>query len=197
MEQTNGQTITLNFSGPFTFTKGGNSLFHTAFVNSKGIYIWTIKDETNGVNYFHYIGETTSFGERHREHLIQITGLNYRIINPDFARQGIEKIVWNGMWRDKSPDAVATLLGKYDEVNKRVVEYVSLINIYFAPTACQTKLRRHIEGCIARGLRKKYPDLRRFYPDDNHVGTYPEPLGQKLMLSLPEPIAGLDREQFI
>jgi len=126
-----------------------------------------------------------------------MTGLNYRIIDPDFARQGIEKIVWNGMWRDKSLSAVATLLDNYNEVTKKVVDYIGLINVYFAPTNFETDLRRHIEGCLGWNLRNKYLDLKIFYPDDNHVGTKAQRLEQKLLINLPENISGIDREQII
>ena len=50
--------ITLDFVGPLKFHKGKNYLFESELVNSEGIYIWTIKDERNGKNYVHYIGET-------------------------------------------------------------------------------------------------------------------------------------------
>jgi hypothetical protein len=126
-----------------------------------------------------------------------MTGLNYRLVDPDFARQGIEKIVWNGMWRDKSPEAVANLLDNHDEVSKKVIECVGLINVYFGPTTLKSDLRKHIEGCLGWNLRNKYPNLKLFYPDDNHVGRKPELLEQKLIVNLPEPIAGIDREQMI
>jgi len=154
--------ITLDFFGPFKFTKGENYLYRSEYAGKEGIYIWTIKDEKNNVNYVHYIGETVSFGKRQREHFIQITGLNYRIIDPDFARQGIEKIVWNGLWRDRSLDAIATLLDNYGESSQKVKEYIGLINIYFAPTTLEKYLRRHIEGCIGWNFRNKYPDLKPF-----------------------------------
>jgi len=191
------QAITLDFFEPLKFIKGDNYLYDTEFVKSEGIYIWTIKDDKSGNNYIHYLGETVSFGKRQKEHLIQMTGLNYRIIDPDLARQGIEKIIWNGMWRDKSSNAVTTLLDNYNEVTKKVVDYIGLINVYFAPTTFETHLRRHIEGCLGWNFRNKYPDLKTFYPDDNHVGTKSHRLGQRLIVNLPENIAGIDREQTI
>ena len=191
------QTITLEFFGPFKFTKGDNYLFHSECVGREGIYIWTIKDEEHNLNLVHYIGETESFGKRQREHLIQITGLNYRIIDRDSARKGIEKILWNGMLRDRTKDAVANLLDNYDVVSKKVKEYIELINVYFASTKLETQLRKHIEGCIGWNLRTKHPDSKVFYPDDNHVGKKEKPLGLKLFVNLPEDIAGIDKELMI
>jgi hypothetical protein len=191
------QSITLDFYGPYKFTKGDNYLFDSEHIKCEGIYFWTIKDEINNKYFVHYVGETISFGKRQREHIIHLTGLNYRIIDADFARQGIEKIIWNGLWRDKSLSAVATLLDNYNEVTKKVVDYIGLIDIYFAPTKLETHLRRHIEGCLGWNFRNKYPDLKVFYPNDNHVGTKAQRLGQKLIVNLPESIEGIDNEQII
>ncbi|MEO6038670.1 MAG: hypothetical protein ABIQ93_09675 [Saprospiraceae bacterium] len=192
-----GQTISLDFFGPFKFIKGEFYLFESAFVKSEGIYIWTIKDEKNNQNFVHYVGETVSFGKRQKEHLIQITGLNYRIIDADLAKQGIEKIIWNGMWRDRTPNAVATLLDNYTEVSKKVVDYIGLINVYFAATTLEKHLRKHIEGCLGWNFRNNYPDHKTMYPDDNYVGIKAQRLGKNLLVNLPEEIVGIDREQII
>ncbi|MBW6533936.1 MAG: hypothetical protein K0B11_02925 [Mariniphaga sp.] len=190
-------TKTLDFYGPFKFTRGEKYLFHSDKINNEGIYIWTIKDEYKGINYVHYVGETTLFGKRQREHLIQMTGLNYGIWDAELAKQGISKMIWNGMWRNKSSDAVALLLDNYADLSKNVKDYIGLINIYFAPTTFTTNLRRHIEGCIGWNLRRKYPEFKIFFPDDNHIGTKANRLGQKIFLNIPEDIAGIDKELII
>lgn len=193
----NRMSTTLTFHGPFKFTRGEHYLFNTDFIKSEGLYIWTLKDEVDNTNYVHYIGETVCFGRRQRQHLIQITGLNYRIIDADFARQGLEKIVWNGMWRDRTPNAVADLLESYNDVSKKVTDYISLINVYFAPTTVELRLRRHIEDSIGWNFQRKYPELKKFYPGDHPLRTKMHWLGQRLLLNLPEPIAGIDQEQMI
>lgn len=183
----NGEEIkVLHFKGPYKFNKGDNYLFDSEFSKNEGIYIWTIKNIKNNLNYVHYIGETTSFFKRQKEHIIQITGLNYRIIEPNFAKQGIEKIIWNGMWRDKTKDAVSNLLENYGTVSKIVTEYISIINVYFAPTNYGKDLRKHIEGCIGWNFRNNYPHLKTFYPDDNHIGTKKERLGEKIIVRTDE-----------
>lgn len=189
--------VALTFHGPFTFTDGPHYLFNAPFLKSEGLYIWTIKDTIDGLNHVHYIGETGYFARRQRQHLVQLTGLNYPILDADFARQGVQKIIWNGLARDKSRNAAADLLENYNEVSKKVKAYVSLINIYFAPTLFALGMRRHVQDSIIWNFRTKYPELKRFYPDDSHAAVKPQRLKQNLLLHLPEAIAGIDNEQLI
>lgn len=192
-----GTAIELTFHGPFTFTKGDRYLFNTRFLKSEGLYIWTIKDAVDNANHVHYIGETGYFARRQRQHLIQMTGLNYPILDADFARQGLKKIIWYGMARDKSRSAAADLLESYNEVSQKVTGYVGLIHIYFAPTALGLRLRRHLQDSIIWNFRTNYPELKKFYTDDSHASIKPQRFGQTLLLELPEAIAGIDREQHI
>ena len=192
-----GNTIALTFHGPFTFTKGPHYLFNSGFLKNEGLYIWTIKDDVDNMNHVHYIGETGYFARRQRQHLVQMTGLNYPILDAGFARQGLQKIIWNGLARDKSRNAAADLLESYNEVSKKVTDYIGLINIYFAPTALGLRMRRHIQDSIIWNFRTNYPELKHFYPDDSHLLVKPLRRGQKLVLHLPEAIAGIDREQLI
>jgi hypothetical protein len=190
--------LALEFHGPFQLTAGLNSLYESEFVRYEGIYLWTIKDEVKNLNYVHYIGETTSFGKRQKEHLTNIVGLNYLILNAEQARLGKFDTLWNGMWRDKSPTAVSSMLESYQKISReQVLDYISLVNVYFAPTKLESGIRKHIEGCIGWNLREKAKqemELKKFYPDDNHVGTMSQKLNRKLIVRLPEPIAGIDPE---
>jgi hypothetical protein len=192
-----GTALVLTFHGPFTFTKGVRYLFSSGFSKQEGLYIWTIRDEVDQINYVHYIGETGYFARRQRQHLIQMTGLNYPILDADFARQGIKKVVWSGMARDKSRNAAADLLESYPEVSKKVPGYIGLLNVYLAPIRLRLPMRRHIQDCITWNFKAQYPELKKFYPDDSHACIKPQRLGQKLLLQLPEDIAGIDREQLI
>jgi hypothetical protein len=192
-----GTAPVLTFHGPYTFTKGERYLFNSGFLKQEGLYIWTIRDEADNINYVHYIGETGYFARRQRQHLIQITGLNYPILDAGFARQGIKKIIWQGMARDKSRNAAADLIENYNEVSQKVTAYIELITIYFAPIRLPLHLRRHIQDCMIWNFRTQYPELKGFFPDDSHATYKPERLGHKLLLQLPEAIAGIDREQLI
>ena len=77
------------------------------------IYLWIIKDTDSNINYIHYVGETINFSKRQKEHLAHILGLNYYVIDANLVKQGVHKIVWNGMWGDKSKDADSKTLENY------------------------------------------------------------------------------------
>jgi hypothetical protein len=124
-------------------------------------------------------------------------GLNYLILDADSTIKGIRKIIWNGMWKDKTENAVGNTIENYDLIRHQVTNHIKTIDIFFAPTKLTTDMRRHIEGCIALNLRKKYPDLAIFFPDDNRMQTKPKRLGEKVVITADEEILGLDDEIII
>ena len=183
--------ISLNFEGPFTFTGGGGSVFHSPFAASSGIYLWTFRQRSDNTHLIHYIGETVSLGRRHREHLIQILGLNYGIFAPDKATEGVCELLWAGLWRDKTPDGPSRQIEAYQTVHDDVTRYLVALNIFFAELKTDNRLRKHIEGCIGWNLRNKHPESKALYPDDNHVGTMPEKNHGELLIASSESIRGL------
>jgi hypothetical protein len=142
----------------------------------------------------HYVGETTSLGSRHRDHLIHIFGLNYGIFDVDKARHGVCALLWRGLWRDRSALASLEQLAAYGEVHSQVLRYVAAIDIFFAEFHGERQLRRHVEGCIGWNLRSNHPDCRVLYPDDSRIGTWPERNTGLLHITTSEPIRGIDPE---
>lgn len=188
--------ISLHFNGPMTFLEGDHSLFRSRFTESSGIYLWVIKDN-NDINHIHYVGETFQFAKRQREHIIQILGMNYRIIEATSAREGREVILWNGLWRDKSNQAVGLALDAYERLSHEIMDYIKIIDVYFAETNVPVDIRKHIEGSIGWNVRKNHSKSKVFYPDDNHVGTRKQKVGISLFITSDEEILGLDHELII
>jgi hypothetical protein len=184
--------IDLNFIGPFTFSGVRDSVFQSAFAKSSGIYLWTIKQHNDSTHMIHYVGETASFAKRHKEHLIQILGLNYGIFDAEKAQLGVCELIWNGLWREKSSDAPLKLLEAYKTIHEEVMHYLSIINIFFAELVIGDLMRKHIEGCIGWSLRNNHPEAKALYPDDNHVGTMKKKNNGELLISSTEHIRGLD-----
>ncbi|HPA19285.1 MAG TPA: hypothetical protein PLU30_16175 [Verrucomicrobiae bacterium] len=186
--------ITLHFQGPFTFIPGERSLFHCSAAKSAGIYLWTHRQNADGSHLIHYIGETGSFAQRHRQHLIEILGMNYGIFDPDHAKIGKSTLLWPGLWRDPSADGPGELLGQYEAMTPTVIRYVHALTVFFAPLETETKFRKHVEGLIAWNLRTRHLEASALYPDDNYTSKNKAITGVRLLISSAEPIQGLDRE---
>jgi len=186
--------IDLNFIGPFTFNSS-NTVFESNNENKSGIYIWTIKQKIDNTHFIHYIGETKSFANRHKEHLNEILCLNYGIFDPKDAKEGISNFIWKGLWRDKSLDAPLRQLETYKKFHEQILEYISIINIFFAElpeNKVDTQLRKHIEGCLGWNLRKIHQEYTSLYPDDCRTARRRNVDHGKLIITVPEIILGLD-----
>jgi hypothetical protein len=185
-------SVKIHFNGPYSFANKNNSLFECKYSSSKGIYLWTINTKIG--NLIHYIGETDNFAKRHREHLINILGLNYGIFDISQAKEVKSVLIWKGLWRDKSPNPVEKLLMNYSKLSAIVIEYINSLDVFFAETDVDNNTRKHIEGSIGWNLRTKYPDYKILYPDDNHIGRSTKRMGKKLYITSNEVILGLDSE---
>lgn len=185
-------SIELKFVGPFKFSGEGESVFRSSLAKSSGIYIWTIQQRNDNTHLIHFIGETTSFGTRHTEHLVSILGLDYAILDAAKAKTGVCKFIWKGLRRDKSSKARAKIIDTYLSIHKEVTRYLSVLNIFFAETKIDDHMRIHIEECIGSNLRDNHPESNALYQDENRIGVMTGKDHGELILSSEEPIRGLD-----
>lgn len=186
-------TLELDFTGPYRFVGRDRSVFEAPCAASPGVYLWTVKQH-DGTHMIHYIGQTSAFAKRQREHLIQVLGLNYGIFNAEKAQTGVGELVWPGMWRKLPDEGPLQALEEYKRVNEKVLEYLSVLSVFFAEADVGGLLLRHIEGCIARNLRENHPEAKSLYPDDNRVGISGNRDRGLLRIRSTEPIRGLDAE---
>ena len=184
--------LSLHFAGPFTFSSGPQSLFHSEFANAEGIYLWTVQQAQDSSHLICYVGETTNFGKRHREHLIHILSMNYGVFDLDAAMHGQHVVLWGGLWRAKNIDGPDQLLSKFGDLVDRVRRNINITTIFFAPTQLESRLRKHVEGCIGWNLRNKHPEYKVLYPDDNHIGTGKRKDNGILRITADANIRGLD-----
>ena len=145
----------LVFQGPYCFSNRESSVFEQRLQLVPCIYLWTIRQRNSSDHLIHYIGETNQLGLRHREHLINILGLNYGIFDPEKAKGGVADLIWPGLWRDRSSEGPINTLANYQRLNETVMEYLLVIEIFFAELDVEKEMRRHIEGCIGWNLRSK------------------------------------------
>jgi hypothetical protein len=164
--------ISLHFDGPFTFTEGERSAFRTGYSGKAGIYLWTI-EQHDASHLIHFIGETQSFSRIHKEHLVNILGLNYGIFDPVKAKSGIADLIWEGLWQNNTQDGPGQVIRSYSERHETVIQYLNSINIFFAkidPNVEQTT-RQQIEYGINLHLRKHHPEYSVLFPDESFVDT--------------------------
>jgi hypothetical protein len=186
------QELALHFNGPLTFRSGDRCLFDSPLRDESCVYLWTIRREYDGMHLIHYIGEASRFAPRQRDHLIQVLGLNYGIFDPASARRGESKLLWPGLWRDKSAIGPTAALDQLAALAPAVVAYVDALTVFVAPMDMDRDVRRHVEGSIARSLRANHPESAALYPSDNRTGTSRTVSGYRLEITSDEPIAGLD-----
>ena len=186
--------IKLHFHGPLAFTPGQQCLFHSPLQSAACVYLWTIQSEIDSRFYIHYVGEAAAFARRQREHLIQVLGLNYGIFDPAEARKGVQSRIWEGLWRDRSPEGQGRLLEKYSQITNDVLRYVEALSVFVAETTAEPRLRKHIEGSIGWNLRNNHASQKMLYPDDNYIGTMATKVGTRLCISSDASIAGLDSD---
>ena len=74
-------SLDLHFAGPFKFTGSARGIAKCKYAVSAGIYLWVVTDGSS--RFIHYVGETTNFLKRHKEHLTHVLGLNYGLFRPD------------------------------------------------------------------------------------------------------------------
>jgi hypothetical protein len=184
--------IELRFAGPYKFLENDNSVFKCEYSDSPGIYLWTIR--TTAGRMVHYVGETAHFSKRQTYRLIQMLGLNYAIYDPGEAKKGKPIQLWKGLWRDKSNTMILEIGSAYEELSSSTIEYISLIDVFFAEFQGTKIFRKHIEGSIGWNLRNNHHDLKSLYPADNHVGISRVKLGCKLLISCSNNILGIDGE---
>lgn len=142
----------LRFEGPFHLA-GNGDFFSTAVSSQAGVYLWTVPYD-NGGFLITYIGETiTSFGQRTKEHMIQTLGGNYRVSDPLLLRQGIDRVLWNGLWRKGERHKIAEFVERYEEFAPAVKASLELARLFVAPLDVDKRTLKRVEGAIATNIR--------------------------------------------
>lgn len=185
-------SIHLDFKGPLSLITPTKSVFDPQYESSGGIYLWTIRQSTDGCYLIHYIGETSDLAGRHRTHLTEVLGLNYGIFDPEKAQEGVCELLWPGMWRDKSSEANVRRIEAYDMLREKIMEYLSVVSVFFAEYNTDRGTRRMIESAIGWNLRNKHREATVLYPDDNRIDPLVKPNRGELIITSELKIQGLD-----
>jgi hypothetical protein len=141
-------------------------IFYEPIGEETGIYFWTVP-YVQGGSIINYIGETgESFKRRFKDHMIHKAGGNYRICDPDFAVQGVERILWNGLWRKGTRDKMPEFVSRITELSPAIKKSLEHSEIYVAPFEGEKRIRQRIEGAIADYIKAQTSPASGLFPTD-------------------------------
>lgn len=162
--------LTVHFDGPYpAYSETQDVLADCKHRKSGGVYFWAIKV---GASYrLTHIGQTgTSFYHRMKEYIINTLGGNYRICDPDALERGETKLLWNGMWREGTRENLPQYLRDSSRLFEAAKRNLMLEKIFIAPLDVEDRMRRRIEGAIAKSVRKDKTASSLFPPDIRVLG---------------------------
>jgi hypothetical protein len=162
--------LTVQFDGPHpAYSETSDVLANSKHRKAGGVYFWAIKV---GDSYrLTHIGQTgTSFYHRMKEYIINTLGGNYRICDSDALARGEVKLLWNGLWREGTRERLPELLRNSSHLLEAAKRNLKLEQIFVAPLDVEDRLRRRIEGAIAKQIRKDKVASSLFPPDIRVLG---------------------------
>ena len=159
--------LSLRFKGPFVLAGSDAPLiFSDSVAQEAGIYLWAVPYVGGGL-VVTYVGETHSaFGQRMKEHAIQTLGGNYRVSDPDLLRQGVDRVLWNGLWRSGTRDRLPEYLERFVELAPVIRRQLMSLRVLIAPLQTETRVRRRIEATIANHIKRQAPPASALLPRD-------------------------------
>jgi hypothetical protein len=160
--------LTITFDGPHpAYSETKDVLADCKHRKAGGVYFWAIKV---GDSYrLTHIGQTsTSFYQRMKEYIINMLGGNYRICDPDLLGRGEMTPLWNGLWREGTRECLPEFLRASTSLHEAAKRNLKLEKIFVAPLTVEDRMRRRIEGAIAKQIRKD-KTAASLFPDDIRV----------------------------
>jgi hypothetical protein len=146
--------LTVKFDGPHTaYSETQDVLADTKNRKAGGVYLWAIRvGEAYRIT---HIGQTgTSFYQRMKEHIINTLGGNYRISDSEALAKGESKVLWDGLWREGRRECLPEFLQDSSRLFEEAKRNLKLEKIFIAPLEVEDRMRRRIEGGIAKEIRK-------------------------------------------
>lgn len=192
------QPLHLHFHGPYAVcSETADVLDGCEHQNSSGLYLWAV-GQSSGHFKISYLGETSrSFYGRTKEHIVQTLGGNYRIIDADQMRLGVEHIIWDGLWRRDARKRLPEFLNKYEELAPLVKRYLYGQAVFVAPFQGERRLLRRIEGALAINMRSNANASSLLPSDIRYVIRNPTEAAVTVTVSADHHIEGLPPELLV
>lgn len=186
--------LTVHFDGPYpAYSETQDVLADCKHRKAGGVYFWAIKV---GPNYrLTHIGQTsTSFYHRMKEYIINTLGGNYRICDPDALERGEAKLLWNGMWREGTRENLPQFLRDSSQLFEAAKRNLMLEQIFIAPLDVEDRMRRRIEGAIAKTVRKDKLASSLLPPDVRVLGRLTTEVPTPVRIRVGSKILGLPEQ---
>jgi len=186
--------LTVHFDGPYpAYSETHDVLADSKHRKAGGVYFWAIQV---GERYrITHIGQTgTSFYQRMKEHIINTLGGNYRISDPDALARGEVKSLWEGLWREGHRERLPEFLRDSTRLFEAARQNLKLENIFLAPLVTEDRMRRRIEGAIAKQIRKDKAASSLFPADIRVLGRLTTEVPIPIRIITPVKVLGLPEQ---
>ncbi len=162
--------LTVKFDGPHpAFSETRDVLADCKSRKAGGIYFWAIR--VGDSFRITHIGQTgTSFYHRMKEHIINTLGGNYRISDSEALAKGESNVLWDGLWREGRRACLPEFLRDSTRLFEEAKRNLKMEKIFVAPLDVEDRMRRRIEGGIAKEIRKDKVASNLFPPDIRVLG---------------------------
>lgn len=142
-----------------------------------------------------HIGQTgTSFYARLKEHVIQTLGGNFRICDPQAMARGEIKVLWDGLWRPGRHANLPEFLREGPALFEAARACFKLEKAFVAPLATEDRMRRRIEGAIAKQIRKDKAASSLFPPDVRYLPKLSTETPITIRIVVPKKVLGLPEQ---
>jgi len=186
--------LTIHFDGPHpAYSETKDVLADSKQRKAGGVYFWAIKvDASYRIT---HIGQTgTSFYQRMKEHIINTLGGNYRICDADALARGEVKSLWEGLWREGHRERLPEFLRDSTRLWEAAKRHLKMERIFLAPLVTEDRMRRRIEGALAKQIRKDKAASSLFPPDIRVLGRLTTEVPIPIRLVTPVKILGLPEQ---
>jgi hypothetical protein len=186
--------LTIHFDGPYpAYSETKDVLADCKHRKAGGVYFWAIK--VNDSFRITHIGQTgTSFYQRMKEHIINTLGGNYRISDPDLLGRGEVKPLWNGLWREGTRQQLPEFLRDSTRLFEAAKRTLKMERIFVASLEIEDRMRRRIEGAIAKQIRKDKAACSLFPPDIRVLGRLTTEAPIPVRIITPVKVLGLPEQ---
>jgi hypothetical protein len=186
--------LTIAFNGPHTICSESKDVLADC-VHRKGAGIFFTAVQVDESYRITHIGQTgTSFYARLKEHVIQTLGGNFRICDPVAMARGENKVLWDGLWRPGRHAHLPEYLRDGPALFEAARACFKLEKAFVAPLITEDRMRRRIEGAIAKQIRKDKAASSLFPPDVRYLPRLSTETAITIRIVTPKRILGLPEQ---